>query len=87
MLSRQQPVSKFKHDIYSGLRTFWFVFSYLLFNDVLLLILYRVPKMSLYIMGNMLKIESQLAFAPPCTAWSRRKINILKWIWTPIFVT
>ena len=34
MFSRQQPVSEFKHDIYSGLRTFSFVFSYPLFNDV-----------------------------------------------------
>lgn len=34
MFSRQQPVSKFMHYIYCGLRNFSFVFSYPLFNDV-----------------------------------------------------
>jgi hypothetical protein len=33
MFSRLQPVKKFKHDVYSGLRIFSFVFSYPLFND------------------------------------------------------
>jgi len=33
MFYRQQPVSKSKHDIYYGLRTLSFVFSYSLYND------------------------------------------------------
>jgi hypothetical protein len=41
---------------------------------LLLLIFYRVTKMSLHIMGNMLKIESQVTFAPLCTEWRRRRM-------------
>ena len=43
--------------------------------------------MSLYIMGNTLKIESQVTFVPLCTARSRSNMNDLKWMWTPLFVT
>jgi len=43
--------------------------------------------MPLYIMGNMLKIESHVTFAPLCTGRSRSKMNDLKWMWITLFVT